>query len=209
MMRCLLIAVAVLVWPLAHAEGTHSSGAYKWVDEKGMTHYGDRIPPEYAKRERAVLNSQGVEVRRMEAQRTPEQIAEDQRKAQLQQQVHQHDTFLLTTYQSVRDIEQLRDARLNQLADQRRSTEAYIESLNGRLSVLQTRASAFRPYSTNPNARQMPDDMAEDLVRTMNEVRVQRTGLAQKRKEEDAMRAQFDTDIARYKVLKMPVASTR
>ena len=208
-MRRLLIAVAVLVCPLAQAEGTHSAGAYKWVDEKGMTHYGDRIPPEYAKRERAVLNSQGVEVRRMEAQRTPEQVAEDQRKAQLQQQQHQHDTFLLTTYQSARDIEQLRDARLQQLGDQRRSTEAYIESLNGRLSVLQTRASAFRPYSTNPNARQMPDDMAEDLVRTMNEVRVQRSGLAQKRKEEDAMRALFDADVARYKLLKLPVASTR
>ena len=109
----------------------------------------------------------------------------------------------------MRDIEQLRDARLQQLGDQRRSTEAYIESLNGRLSVLQTRASAFRPYSTNPNARQMPDDMAEDLVRTMNEVRVQRSGLAQKRKEEDAMRALFDADVARYKLLKLPVASTR
>ena len=25
---------------------------YKWVDEHGMTHYGDRIPPEYATQER-------------------------------------------------------------------------------------------------------------------------------------------------------------
>src|ERR1700680_3547551 len=53
---------------------------YKWVDEQGVTHYGDHIPPEYAAQEQHVINSQGVETERIEAQRTPEQMAAEEKK---------------------------------------------------------------------------------------------------------------------------------
>ena len=42
---------------------------YSWVDEHGNLQYGDRVPPEYAKRELRVLNNQGVEVKRIDAQK--------------------------------------------------------------------------------------------------------------------------------------------
>ncbi len=49
------------------------------MDEQGVTHYGDRIPPEYAAQAHDVVNAQGIEVQRLEAQKTPEQLAlEDQ-----------------------------------------------------------------------------------------------------------------------------------
>jgi len=35
---------------------------YKWVDEDGQTRYGDRIPPQYAKKSNETLNKQGVVV---------------------------------------------------------------------------------------------------------------------------------------------------
>src|SRR5690242_6676333 len=37
---------------------------YKWVDEKGVVHYGDSVPSEYSQREQAVLNAQGVVVQK-------------------------------------------------------------------------------------------------------------------------------------------------
>src|SRR3954447_18581929 len=69
----------------AYAANNSSSGAnkggetYRWTDEQGVVHYGDRIPPQYAQQERSVLNSQGVEVRRLDAQKTPEQRAAEER----------------------------------------------------------------------------------------------------------------------------------
>ncbi len=46
-----------------------------------MTHYGDRIPPEYAAQEQHIINSQGVEINRLDAQKSAEQLAaEDQKK---------------------------------------------------------------------------------------------------------------------------------
>ncbi len=175
---------------------------FRWVDDKGVVHYGDRIPPEYAKRERSVLNTQGVEVGKLPAQRSPAQIDEDERIATIQRKKDQHDNFLLTTYQSVRDIEQLRDTRLQQLADQKRSTLFYIESLNGRLTQLQERAQVFKPYNDNANARPMPDQLAEDIVRTLNEQRAQRGVFEAKRAEEVELHRQFQVDIDRYRQLR-------
>src|ERR1700754_3407747 len=73
-----------------------SAVTYRWTDEQGVVHYGDRIPPQYATKERAVLNSQGVEVRHLEAQRTPEQAAADARIHQDILRQKQHDAFLMS-----------------------------------------------------------------------------------------------------------------
>ena len=47
----------------------------------------------------------------------------------------------------------------------------------------------------------MPDDLAEDLVRTASEARNQRKALDGKRKEQVDMRAQFEEDIERFREL--------
>jgi len=179
------------------------SGAktYKWVDDQGVTHYGDRIPPQYATKERSILNNQGIEVQKLEAQKSPEQLAVD---AQRQQEVirqKQHDSFLLTTYTSVKDIEALRDERLEQLKAQRTAAQQYIEGLHARLTSLQSRALVFRPYNTKPGSHRMPEDLAETLVRTVNEMRTQSDAEEAKVQEETALRNQFQADIERYKAL--------
>ncbi|MGE0580635.1 MAG: DUF4124 domain-containing protein [Steroidobacteraceae bacterium] len=187
----------------AAANGTRTTKdkddvAYKWVDEKGVTHYGDYVPPEYAKRERAVLNQEGVVIRRLEAERTTEQRAAEslrQRDAAARQQ---HDRFLLTTYTSVGDIESLRDQRLEQIVGQSGVAMQYVDSLNTRLTGLQARAQLFKPYSGDAGARRMPDDLAADLVRTVNELRVQNNVLLAKQREHADVSRQFQLDIERY-----------
>jgi Domain of unknown function (DUF4124) len=185
--------------------GTAAAGgqtaAYKWVDEQGVTHYGDSIPPQYAEREQHFLNKQGVEVGHSEAAKTAEQLAAEERihEASLKQQ--QHDNFLISTYTSVKDIESLRDVRLEQLNGQRTAAEAYVENLHSRLVALQNRAKHFRPYSSQGGARRMPDDLAEDLVHTLNEMRTQSNALTAKNQEVAALKEQFDTDIERYREL--------
>jgi hypothetical protein len=199
--HCLALALLCTLGSVTHAADSKGM-AYKWVDENGVTHYGDRIPPQYAKQESSVLNKRGMEVRKNDAQKTPEQIAEEARLHEAAVRQKQHDTFLLTTYPAVKDIESLRDERLSQISGQRRAAEIYIEGLHSRLNALQTRALNFKPYNEKAAARRMPDDLAEDLVRTLNEMRSQRTALVAKDAEETALRAQFQADIDRYKELR-------
>jgi hypothetical protein len=202
--------LAVLLASTAIAQQTSGDKkVYRWTDNKGVVHYGDRIPPEYSRGEAAVLNNQGVTVAIRPAQKTPEQLELERAQREIQEKERQRDSFLLTTYTSVRDIEQLRDQRLQQMADSRRSIEAYVESLQGRLMSLHERAQVFRPYNEAPTARRMPDELAQDLVRTMKEVAVQRAQMAERMAEDRALRQQFQLDIDRYRTLRSKVASTR
>jgi len=184
-----------------HALADNRAVAYRWVDEQGVVHYGDSIPPQYAEKEHQILNRQGVEVGHTEAQKTAEQIAADERAHEEALKQQQHDNFLVTTYTSVKDIEALRDVRLDQLQGQRVAAEQYVDNLHSRLIALQVRAKHFRPYDTRPDAHRLPDDLAEDLVRTLNEMRTQSTALLAKNAEVSAVRAQFQTDIERYRQL--------
>ncbi len=174
---------------------------FRWVDENGVVHYGDRVPPQYAQQESVLLNHQGVEVGRQSAQKSPAQLEQEARQQQQILQQQQRDTFLLTTYTSVKDIEQLRDERLAQMAGQRVAAEQYLASLNERLLGLQARAQTFKPYSDERRARRMPDDLAEELVHTVNEMRSQREALATHDHEEQTIRTQFQADIDRYREL--------
>jgi hypothetical protein len=174
---------------------------YKWVDEQGVVHYGDSIPPQYAEKEHKLLNGQGVEIGHTEAQKTPEQLAVEAQEHDAVVKQQQHDNFLLTTYTSVKDIESLRDVRLDQLQGQRTAAEQYVENLHSRLVALQGRVKHFRPYNVRPDARRMPDDLAEDLVHTLNEMRTQNNALTVKNQEVAALKEQFDLDINRYREL--------
>ncbi|HXW74785.1 MAG TPA: DUF4124 domain-containing protein [Steroidobacteraceae bacterium] len=207
LMAVALLASGVLIAAVdAHAapKSANSSAkgiAYRWVDEQGVVHYGDHIPPEYATQDRSILNNEGVEVGHLDAQKTPEQVAADARERASAMKQKQHDAFLINTYTSVKDIETLRDARLDQLRGQRTATEQYVESLRVRLTSLQSRALTYRPYNAREDAFRMPDDLAENLVRTVNEMRAQRTALAAMGDTETALRAQFQADIERYREL--------
>jgi hypothetical protein len=203
----LLAAAAIGGMALAPAQVRAANGdkaplVYRWTDEKGVVHFGDRIPPQYAQQDSTVLNDQGVEVGHVAPPKTAAEIAQEASAEAKEVAQKQRDNFLLTTYTSVKDIEQLRDERLGQMKGQRAAAEQYIASLHERLLALQARAMLFKPYNPEPRSHRMPDDLAEQIVRTLDEERSQRTALATKDQEETAMRAQFQADIDRYRALR-------
>jgi hypothetical protein len=198
---CLLAASGLAVGAPTQP-GNNGRILYKWVDKDGVTHYGDRVPPEYASQEQHVLNSQGYEIRHTEAQKSAEQAAaEDQKKMDAEQR-QLRDKNLLNTYASVQEIERLRDQRLTLIADQIKVTTQFLDTLNGRMKKMRADSQRFKPYSDDPKAPPMPDQMADDLVRLSADMRVQQINLKQKRSEESTMSIQFESDIDRFKELK-------
>ena len=200
--RTAALCSLLLAAALAHGASTpkDSGRTYKWVDEKGVTHYGDSVPPEYAHQSRSELNSQGVEVNRTAAELSPEQAAAAQHAAAEESRRRQHDLFLLNTYTSASDIEQLRDERVALVDGQMAIARGSIESLNVRLQSLITRLGGFKPYSET-GRRRGPDQLAEEAVRAMQERRSLDVTIAAREKEKSELRARFDADLARYREL--------
>jgi uncharacterized protein DUF4124 len=201
----LLLALACAAGSVSAQNSSDSdkgSVAYRWVDEHGVVHYGDSIPPKYARNSREILNSQGVEIGHVDAEKTPEQAAAEEHAEEKRVAQRQHDYFLLSTYTSVKDIESLRDERLSQLEGQQTAARQYLQSLQSRLTSLQDHAQQFKPYNSSPNARRMPDDLAQELVQTLNEVLVQNQAIQTRTDQEEQVRAQFQSDIDRFEELK-------
>jgi hypothetical protein len=199
----LLLAALVLCTGSAAlaAQGTDGRPLYKWTDEKGVTHYGDSIPPQYAKQERRVLNRQAVEVGLLEGEKTDAQRAAEAAQMRKTNDAYVRDQMLRRSYVSVAQIEEIRDQRLDLLEGQVRVTSQYLETLEGRLKNLRTQALFFRPYSSNGSAERLPDHLAEDLVLTVRDIRTQERALAGKRAEQQALRTEFQGYIDRYREL--------
>lgn len=198
-----VICTGVLAAASALASSTEPSRkVYQWVDEAGVTHYGDRVPPEYASQEHRVINSLGVELEHTDAQKSGAQLAEEEAKRLDAAQRAERDHNLLNTYVSVQEIERLRDQRVTLLTDQIKVTGQFLEILNGKMTKLRVASTRFKPYSLDPNAPPMSDQLAEDLVRLSSDIRTQEENLREKRSEESTMSKQFESDIARFKELK-------
>jgi hypothetical protein len=189
---------------LAGNTSTPNSGrrVYQWVDSQGITHYGDQIPPEYASQEHRVISPEGVELEHTDAQRTPEQMAEEEQKKVDASQRASRDRNLLSSYESVQEIEHLRDQRLALVTDQIKVTGQFLDTLNKKMTGLRAASTRFKPYSLDPNAPPMTDQLAEDLVRVGSDIITQEENLREKRSEAATMSRQFESDITRFKELK-------
>lgn len=87
----------------------------RWVDEKGQVHYGDKIPPQYAKQGREELDKRGLVTktvpRELDAagrERLREQQAEVERVARRAD----YDRYLMKAFGSVADLQASREDRL-------------------------------------------------------------------------------------------------
>lgn len=182
-----------------------SQKLYRWVDGEGIVHYGDSIPAEYSEIERQVVNEHGITVDVMRAKQTEEEFAEELRLDQLardRELQRRQDQALLATYLSVDEILMHRDRRVELFQAQSRVTELYLRNLQRRMDTLQTEASAFRPYSDDPDAPMIDPDLANDMSATKETIVRHERNLERFRQDEQTIVARFDGDVHRFKALK-------
>lgn len=202
-----LAALLAVTLPLAVA--TAQTRLYRWVDDQGVVHYGDRIPPEYANRDRDVLNERGIRVdheqgplTEAEKKALEEQKAADEAARAARAETVRRDRMLLETYLSVADIEDLRDRRLELLDSKIKVTEAYLDNLRESLDRLYVEAGRFKPYSDREGAPELPADLAAEIDSAENSIQVYEQQLERTRDDQVKLRASFEADIERFRELK-------
>lgn len=204
-MRLILISILLAALAGGAALADTQQKLYRWVDEDGLVHYGDSVPPEYAEIEKQVLNDAGVTVGVVQGKKTPEEIAEELRQEELRTQrelQRRADQALLATYLSIDEIEMHRDRRVELFQAQARVTELYLRNLQRRLESLQEEAAGFQPYSDDPDAPMIDAGLARDLNETRETISRHEANLQRFRDDEQTIVARFDHDIDRFKTLK-------
>jgi hypothetical protein len=202
-----IVLVAMAYATAAAAQSRASREAFfRCKDRNGQTHYGDSMPPQCAGMDTEVLNDHGMQVRLIEGEATRlkrlEREAAEGKVRKEKERRALRDRTLIETYLTVEDIERLRGQRLEMLNAQYRVTEQNMANLRDRQTRLETQVARFKPYSDKPNAPPLPDNLASEMVNTVNGLRVYQESLAANRKEQKELNEQFDSDVRRFKELK-------
>lgn len=185
--------------------GAQSRSAYTWVDDEGVRHYGDKIPAEYADKEKSVINEHGVVVGHIEGKKSAEELEAERVAAELEMQKElqkRADMALLATYQNVNEIEMHRDRRVELFQAQSRVTELYLRNLDRRLQQLKQESKNFRPYNSDPSAPMIEPKLMREIEETESTIARHEKNLEKYQKDEAEIIDRFNGDIYRFKSLK-------
>jgi hypothetical protein len=168
----------------------------KWVDEKGVTHYGDSIPVQYSGRDNSELDRQGRVVKRNKAgDSQANKAVVEEAKVSVEQQ--RHDNALLAAYTTEQEFDLARDRNLQM-------DEAAVQGLNQRMGSAKDRLAATKKIADGFNQRKkpVPDYVTQDLKENQNEIAKIETQIAEKQQSMDATRQRFEKDKQRFIELK-------
>ncbi len=199
-MRVCLLA-CLLALP---ATGLASKQLYRWVDSQGKVHYGDTLPPEYARQGNAELTKSGRVVKETPPALTPEQIkarqeaeARDREAKRKAEEDRRRDKALLASYTTLEELDLAERRNLEAMDIQVKSYELRIKSVEGRLAGLKRQEAGFAARK-----RPVPADLTEDIRRAEEEIQRLNAQVAQAHQEKEAIRARFAADRKRYRELK-------
>jgi Domain of unknown function (DUF4124) len=200
--RFAVAAAALCLLALVATQATHAA-TYKWVDDKGVVHYTDKIPPEALNKGNVVLDKNGVPIKRNDPPPTPEQRkardAEEARQQQLAKErelVDRRDRALLSTYTMESEIELARKRALTTIDAQVQSSTSYSTTLNKRRVELEKQKAQL-------GDKPLPTVLERELVNITAELGKQDQLLAAKQKEIAVVNARYDADKKRWKDLRL------
>lgn len=177
---------------------------YKWVDENGKTHFGDTIPPQYAKQGNVELNKTGMVVKQTDAALTPEQrkakeelAAQKKEEERKKEESKRRDSALLNTYTTDKEIDLVRDRNLQQGTLQIQGMELRIKQIQPRLNESRKKAEGFKA-SNKP----VPVYLQQEVQETEKEMQHLQEMVKQRRLEMEAVRARFEDDKKRFRELR-------
>ncbi len=207
MTRRISISAYILILSLAAAPlsnaNADSKKLYKWIDSSGEVHYTDTVPPQAAPKGRTILNGEGITVDRVDAAKTPEELAEQARIAKLRAarqrkaaQQATRDRLLLNTYASEHDIINARNSQLSAIQNLISISTDTLGKLNRRLThQLKSAADAERA------GRAVPPYLVQRMSDLRGQIgRIERY-ISGKRAEQTAIRASYEKDLHRFRQL--------
>ena len=202
----LTLALAAALAAGVGAAPAAAATLYKWVDDKGVVHYTEKMPPEAVDKGSVELNRQGIPVKRTEPAPSAEQRrakqAEEERQKQLAREreiVERRDRALLQSYTSVDEIDLARSRALGTLDSQVQSAQAYSTALVKRREELEAKRKTYAPKPVPAAIDRELESIAAELVR-------QDSLIAERKRDMAAVTAKYDAEKQRYQEI---VASAR
>lgn len=200
--------LAILALALITVDSAHA--LFKCVDEKGVTHYGDTMPPQCAKKPLVEMSTQGSVVRRIDAPLTPEQLKtiDDDRvrnkaKTDLMAVQKLRDNALVSTYGAEREFDVARDKDIANLDSRQKVLTARIADVELHLAKLNNDMEFYQAgKSKTSKTKEAPPQLVQDQKRAAHDAATIRAEIEKLDKDKEEIRTRYDGEKARWKRLK-------
>ncbi len=197
----LLIGLVVFVSLPAIAADPEYKGPTikKCQDATGKWHYGDSAAAACSQSKITVMSEQGIKRKEIAAPLTRDELKEreqrDDDRTKAKEQAKQ-DELLLATYANEADITYIRDRKLAQVESMIRASTDTLNPLRATLARLQTQAE------TEQKGGAVAEQTTKALEQTQQQIVKHESTIAQKRQEQEHIRARSEQELARYRTLK-------
>jgi len=201
------LLLAGLLW--ATAAQSVAATLYKWVDDNGAVHYSSSLPPGQSHKGHQQLNSQGMVLTTQDAPKPPEELAEEaEKRRKLEQQQAEEarlkaiqddkDRVLLLTFSTEKELELVRDNRLEVIDSVIRLIQSSIETTEEKLEQLKHSADLI--YTSK--GKEIPGGMAQKIEHAERKIANRKLQLDAKTAEREKIREKYELDLERYRLLK-------
>jgi len=193
---------ACLVLIVVAFSTTAEAKLYKWVDDKGVTHYGEVIPPEYTNKSNAQLSDKGRVIKRTEEVNNKERSAneEDEAKKRIDNEAKleqsRKDKALQNTFSNEKEIDLARDRNLHQV-------ESLISSIQ---SLQKTARENLKNYQQEAEERKragkkLHASLQADIAESENKLAKLQLDLVKAKEKAAAVKASYEADKMRFREL--------
>ncbi len=196
------LAAAIAAMP-AHA-------LFKCVDERGVTLYGDTMPPQCAKKAITEMSKQGSVIKQYDAPLTAEQLKvqdeERERRKEHEKRLTEQrlkDHALIATYGSEREFDMARDKDLATLEARKKTLASRNEDIDANFTKLQNEMEFYKAGKSKASrSKEAPPQLAQDFNRAKTDRANLDRELAKVDTDRAAVTARYDTEKSRWKKLK-------
>src|SRR5262249_49594789 len=179
-----------------------AAATYKWVDDQGVVHYTDKMPPEAVNKGTTIIDQQGRQVKKIEPAPTPAQRKALEAEAeQKQATAKEHETrarkdrALLLSYTNEDEIDVAKKRALATIETQLQSAEAYAADLKKKQETLAKRKAGLA-------GKPIPVELERELNNVELELSRQAPVVQQKKDDVIMVSAKYDADKQRWRDIK-------
>ncbi len=194
----ILVAIGIASTPVL-AQGPR----YKWRDAEGNLHYSDALPADAGKRGYEVVNAQGIVIKRVEAPKSPEEVAaakavaakEQAARADAEARVRK-DQQLLAAYPNEEELARAHQQQLDMLQQNIRSAEIGLQSQERNLAEQLGQAADIER-----DGKPVPQRIADQIGVTRAQIEAQHRVVDRRIAELEKAKLDFAAELEHYRAL--------
>jgi len=203
------ILVLGLCLPVMGVQAASGPTIKKCKDATGQWHYGDSAAEECAKSKVTVMSEEGTTKKVIAAPPTEQELKEHEARQETEAAEKQRaaerakkDALLLSTYGGEDDIIYIRDRKIAQIESSVKASEETLKNLRAALARMEAQAA-----DESKGNKAADQTTLKNIEQTKKQIVRHESVVAEKHKEQEALRKQYADEMERYREIKKSQAA--